>query len=158
MKVTRDRANQALFIDQTDFIDRMLKKLGMEKCKLAKIPMDSGTELVKNRYMGEDYKATKEEIQGYQSLVSTLLRLACMTRLDISFAVGKCSRYVSNLTPSHDVALKKIVLYLKVSKELSLRYGPRLKNKDGKLLGYTDVLYGDCLDTLRSTSVHIYLL
>ncbi len=75
-----------------------------------------------------------------------------MTRPDISFVVGKCSRYASNPTPSHDVALKKIVRYLKGSKELGLRYGPRLKNKDGKLLGYTDALYEDCLDTLRSNS------
>ncbi len=81
-----------------------------------------------------------------------------MTRPDISFAVGKCSRYASNLTPSHDVALKKIVRYLKGSKELGVRYGPHLKNKDGKLLGYTDASYGDCVDTRWSTSAYIYLL
>ena len=67
IEVTRDRANRTLFID------RMLEDLGMEKCKSAKVPMDSGTEMVKNRYMGEDYEATKEEIQGYQSLVGILL-------------------------------------------------------------------------------------
>ncbi len=158
MEVTRDRANRTLFIDQTAFIDRMLEDLGMEKCKLAKVPMDSGTEMVKNRYMSEDYEATKEEIQGYQSLVGILLWLAFMTRPDISFAVRKCSRYASNPTPSHEVALKWIVRYLKESKELGLRYGPRLKNKDGKLLGYTDASYGDRLDIRRSTSAYIYLL
>ncbi len=158
MEVTRDRANQTLFIDQTAFIDRMLEDLGMEKCKSAKVPMDSGTEIVKNRYMGEDYEATKEGIQGYQSLVGTLLWLAYMTRSDISFAVGKCSRYASNPISSHDVALKRIVRYLKESKELGLRYGPHLESKDGKLLGYTDASYGDCLDTHRSTSAYIYLL
>ena len=136
----------------------MLEDLGMEKCKSAKVPMDSGTEMVKNRYTGGDYEATKEEIQGYQSLVGGLLWLASMTRPDISFAVGKCSRYASNPTSSHDVALKRIVRYLKGSKELGLRYGPRLENKDGKLLGYTDASYGDCLDTRRSTSGYIYLL
>ncbi len=40
----------------------MLEDLGIEKCKSAKIPMDSGTKIVKNWYMSEDYKATKEEI------------------------------------------------------------------------------------------------
>ncbi len=65
MEVTRDRANRTFFIDQTAFIDRMPKDLGMEKCKSAKVPMDSGTEMVKNWYMDEDYKATKEDIQGY---------------------------------------------------------------------------------------------
>ncbi len=151
MEVTRDPANRTFFINQIVFIDRMLKDFGMEKCKLAKVPIDSATKMVKNRYTGKDYKATKKEIQGYQSLVGTILWLACMTRLDISFAVGKCSRYASNPTSSHDVALKG-------SKELGLRYGPRLKNKDGKLLGYTDASYGKCIDTRCSTSAYIHLL
>ncbi len=73
MEVTRDRANRTFFINQTAFIDRMLKDLGIEKCKSAKVPIDFGTEMLKNRYIGEDYKTIKEEIQGYQSLVDTLL-------------------------------------------------------------------------------------
>ncbi len=158
MEVSRDRANRTLFIDQTAFIDRMLEDLGIEKCKSAKVPIDFGTEMVKYRYIGEDYEATKGEIQGYQSLVGTSLWLACMTRVDIFLAVGKCSRYASNPTPSHDVTLKRIVRYLKGSEELGLRYGPCLKNKDGKLLGYTDSSYGDCFDTRRLTSEYIYLL
>ncbi len=81
-----------------------------------------------------------------------------MTRPDISFAIGKGSRYLSNPTLSHDIALKRIVRYFKGSKELDLRYSPRLKNNDGKLLGYTDVSYGDCLNTRRSTSEYIHLL
>ena len=147
IEIIRDWANWILFIDQTAFIDRMFEDLRMEKCRSAKVPIDFGTGMVKNRYMGEDYEATKKEIQEYQSLFGTLLWLACMTRPDISFAVRKCSRYASNPTPSHDVALKKIVRYLKWSKELGLRYRLRLENNDVKLLGYTDASYGDCLDT-----------
>ncbi len=157
MEVTKDQANRTLFIDQTAFIDRMLKDLGIEKCKSTKVIMNSGTEMVINRYISEDYKATKKEIQGYQLLVSTVVWLACMTRLDISFAVRKYSRYSSNPTPSHEVALKIIVRYLKESKELSPRYGARLKNIYGKSLGYTDALYRNCLDTSCSTSAYIYL-
>ncbi len=48
IELTRDRANRTLFIDQTAFIDRMLEGLGMEKFKSTKIPMVSGTEMVKN--------------------------------------------------------------------------------------------------------------
>ncbi len=121
MKVTRDRANRTLFIDQTAFIDRMLEDLGMNKCKSAKILIDSETKMVQNRYIGEDYEAIKQEIQGYQSFVGTLLWMTCMTRPDVSFALEKCNGYSSNLTSSHDVALKRLVRYLKESKELGLR-------------------------------------
>ena len=70
IEVIRDRANWTLVIDQTAYIDRMLKDLGMEKCNSAKVPMDSGTEMVKNLYKGEDYEAMKEQIQGYQHFSS----------------------------------------------------------------------------------------
>ena len=75
-----------------------------------------------------------------------------MTRPDISFTVGKCGQYASNPTPSYEVAPKKIVQYLKVFKGLGFRYGQRLESKDVKLLGYTYLSYGDCLDTHRLNS------
>ena len=68
--------------------------------------------------MGEVYKATEEEIKGYQSLVGALLWIASITRPDIALAVGKCSRYASNPTPTHDLALKRIVRYLAGSAHL----------------------------------------
>ena len=152
IELTRDRVNRTLFIEQTAFIDRMLEDLGIEKFKSTKVPMVFGTEMVKNWYIGEDYKVTKEEIKGYQSLVGNTLWLVFMTRPDISFAVGKCSQYSSNATPSHDVFVKKIVWYLNGSKELGLWYDPRLKNKDRKLLDYTDTSYGDCHHIYRVNS------
>ena len=132
----------------------------MEDCKSAKVPMDSGIELVKDVYQGQAYQVTKKQIQGYQSLVGSLLWLACMTRPDISFPVGKCSRYASNPTPTHDAALKRIVRYLKESKRLGLKCGPgpNPENSNENLLGYTDALYGDCLDTRRSISAYVFLL
>ena len=54
MKVNKDRANWTLIIDQTAFIDQMLEDLGMEKCKSTKVPINSGTQMVKNWYIGED--------------------------------------------------------------------------------------------------------
>lgn len=58
------------------------------------------------------HTASKEGIQGYRSLAGALLWVAGMTRPDIAIAVGKCNRYASNPTPTHDLALKRIVLYL----------------------------------------------
>ncbi len=54
IKVTRDQANQTLFIDQSAFINRMLEDLQIENCKSAKIPIDFGIKIVKNWYISED--------------------------------------------------------------------------------------------------------
>ncbi len=98
MEVIRDRPNQTLHTNQSAFTQRMLEELEIEDCKSAKVPMDSGIELVKDVYQRQEYQATKEQIQVYQSLVGSLLWLVCMTRPSISFSVGKCSRYAFSPT------------------------------------------------------------
>lgn len=50
IEVTRNQAN------------RMLRDLEIEKCKSAKVTMDSGTEMIQRQYKSKDYKATKQEI------------------------------------------------------------------------------------------------
>ncbi len=109
VQIIRDRPNRTLYINQSAFTQRMLEDLKMENCKSAKVPMDSGIWLVKDVYQGQEYLATKKLVQRYQSLVGSLLWLACMTRSDIFFSVGKCSRYASNPTPTHDTPIKRIV-------------------------------------------------
>lgn len=81
-----------------------------------------------------------------------------MTRSYISFAFGKSSQYSLNLTSSYDATLKKIVQYLKEPKELGFRYGLQHENTNGKLLGYIDASYRDCLDTSCLIFKYIYLL
>ena len=73
MEIIRNRPNRTLYINLSAFITRMLEDLEMEDCKSAKVPMDSGIKLVKNVYQGQEYQATKEQVQGYQSLVRLLL-------------------------------------------------------------------------------------
>lgn len=156
MRITRDRQSRTIYVDQTTYGNRLISSLGMESCKVTRTPMEVGIELRKDMHMGEVYAATKDEIQGYQSLVGALLWVVCMTRPDIALAVGKCSRYATNPTPTHDLALKRIVRYLAGSAHLGLRYGPS-NEINVELVGYTDSSYGDCLDTRRSTSGYTFL-
>ena len=50
MEVIRDQPNRTLYINQSAFTQRMLEDLEMEDCKSAKVPMDSGIEMVKDVY------------------------------------------------------------------------------------------------------------
>ncbi len=160
IEVIRSRPNRTLYINQSVFTQRMLEDLEIEDCKSAKVPVDSVIRLVKDVYQEPEYQATKKQVQGYQSLVGSLLWLACMTRPDVSFSIEKCNRYASNSTPTHDAALKKIVQYLKGSTRLGPKYGPGLnpQSSNGNRLGYTDASYRDGLDTRLSTSEYVFLL
>ena len=87
MKVTRDWVHQNLLIDQTTFVYRIFKNFKIEKYKTTNVLMNSDTKIFKNVYKKKDYKATKWEIQEYQSLVITSIYLFCITCPDILFAV-----------------------------------------------------------------------
>lgn len=161
MQITRDRAKRILWISQSTYIKRAIEDLGMTECNPTSTPMDVSCKLKKNVYLKEGewitYESTKQEQVAYQSIIGTLLWIACQTRPDIAFAVGMCSRYSANPNPGHDMALKRIIRYLAGTADLGLRYGPS-EGAKGELVGYTDAAYGDCLDTRYSTSGYIYFL
>ena len=49
----------------------------------------------------------------YASAVGSLMYVMLCTRLDICYAVGMLSQYLSNLGPNHWVVVKHILKYLK---------------------------------------------
>ena len=148
--IQRDRANKTIFISQKAYIERLLKATGMANCKPCSTPMDN------SNLQKEDYEASKSEATAYQQLLGSLLWLAIMTRPDIAYAVNKCSRYASNPSSTHFGAAKRILRYLAGTRDLGIKYAPDLNS--GKLVGYTNSSYGDCLDTRRSTSGYIFML
>jgi hypothetical protein len=52
-----------------------------------------------------------QEKWSYRSVLGMILYL-CHTRADIQFAMSQCARFESNPKHSHEVALKRIGLYL----------------------------------------------
>jgi len=164
MHITRDRAERILWINQFTYIKRAIELLGMSDCSPTKTPMHHKCQLKKNVYRKSkewvEYQATPEEIGGYQSIIGTLMWIACQTRPDIAYAVGKCSRYSANPTPDHDLAVKQIIRYLAGTAQLGLRYGPsKMEGVGGaEFFGYTDSAHADCLDSRKSTSGYMFFL
>ena len=58
----------------------------------------------------------------YRGLVCALLFIARYTRPDIMFAVCFLCRYLSNYTDAHWKAAKRILIYLKNTTDIKLRY------------------------------------
>ncbi len=162
--ITRDRIERTLWINQSAYIKRVIELLGMSNCNPTKTPIHHSCQLKRDVYRKSEkwieYQATPEEIEGYQSIIGTLMWIACQTRPDIAYAVGKCSRYSANPTPDHDLAVKQIIRYLAGTAELGLRYGPPREEGVGgaEFFGYTDSAHADCLDSRRFTSGYIFFL
>lgn len=96
----------------------------------------------------------------YLSRIGRTLWIATISRPDISYAVGKLSRYSSNPGPDHALAVETMSLYLKRTAEHGLYYElPALKDSPQlRITVYSDSDHAGCLDTRRSTSGYIVLI
>lgn len=111
-----------------------------------RLPMGVGCKL---RKAGEPLPT--DAIKTYQELIGSLLYLSTGTRPDLSFAVGRLSRYVAAPTADHMAAAKTVLRYLCGTPDLSLMY-----RGSGELIGYCDADYAGDLDTRRSTTRYVF--
>jgi hypothetical protein len=79
----------------------------------------------------------------YRSLIGCLQYLAQCTRPDISLAVGKLARFVENPGRAHWKAAKRVLRYLKHTKEFGVQFGWNNEEDMRHLFGYVDASYAD---------------
>jgi len=119
----------------------------MELCKPTSVPMQVNLELTPDE--------ENEERLPYPQLVGALLFLARLSRLDIAYAVSRLSRFMNSYGQVHWDAAKKILRYLKGTKELGLFYK---RGCSMELTGFCDSDYaGDKFDR-KSTGGFVFLI
>ena len=67
--------------------------------------------------------ATKASIYLFQKKTGSILFAAISTRPDVIFVVSRLSRFNSNPSDEHHVAIDRVILYLYVTRAKALRYG-----------------------------------
>jgi hypothetical protein len=97
MEIKRDQATRNLWLNQTNYIETIMKRFNMQDCKPLKVPI-----LVGARITVEQCPKTQEEIEDmacvpYESVVGSLMYAMVCTRPDISHAMGVLRRYTSML-------------------------------------------------------------
>ncbi|WCJ44342.1 Retrovirus-related Pol polyprotein from transposon RE1 [Euphorbia peplus] len=127
------QSNDGVFINQAKYTREVLKKFGMMDSNAVDIPMDVSKDI------DDEEKAGKPvDIKTYRGMIGSLLYLTA-SRPDIHFAVCFCARYQSKPREIHDVAVKRILRYLKGTPEAGLWYPCSF---DFTPIGYTDSDYG----------------
>ena len=88
----------------------------------------------------------------YSKIIGSLMYLASATRPDISFAVSKLSRFVSNPGDNHWKALKRVMHYLKGTMEYGIHY-----TKYHRVLEwYSDSNWISDADEIKATSGYVF--
>ncbi len=106
------------------------------------------------------YQAISEEIESYQSIIKTLMWIVCQTWSDIVYAVSKYSKYSTNSTLNHDLAVKQIIRYLVETAQLRLQYEffKAKRVEKAEFFEYIDSAHANCLNSQRFIFNYMFFL
>ncbi|GJS75099.1 zinc finger, CCHC-type containing protein [Tanacetum coccineum] len=116
--------SNGISISQSYYIEKVLKKFNNFDCTPVSTPMDTSEKLMPNN--GQAVSQLE-----YSRVIGCLMYAMTCTRLDITFAVSKLSRYTSNPGTQHWQAIQRVLKYLKKIMDHKLTY-----------IGYPSVLEG----------------
>ena len=127
----------------------------MKDCSPGVTPIVEGDKFSLNQCPSNDLEKKEMKNIPYASVVGSLMYAQVCTRPGISYAVGMLGRYQSNLGLEHWKAAKKIMRYLKGTRDYKLTY----KQSDHlDVVGYSNFDFASCLDSRKSTFAYVFLL
>jgi hypothetical protein len=88
------KADGGITLLQSHYVEKVLKLFGFLDCKPSPTPYDPSVTLQKNKKIGLDQFR-------YSQIIGSLMYLVSATRSDISFAMSKLSRFMSNPGTDH---------------------------------------------------------
>lgn len=96
IEIERDRLNSTLFLYQSPYISKVLKRFSMNDCKLVTLPLANHFVLSKDQALRNEQEI--EYMSGilYSKVIGSIMHLIVCTRSDLAFATSTLSRYMSN--------------------------------------------------------------
>ena len=155
IKNHRDRLRGILGLSQETYINKVLERFRMKDCSPSVAPIVKGDRFNLNQCPKNDFEREQMKNIPYASVVGSLMYAQVCTRPDIAFAVGILGRYQSNPGMDHWKAAKKVLRYLKGTKDYMLMYR-QTDNLD--VIGYSDSDFAGCVDSRKSTSGYIFMM
>src|ERR1700679_4325537 len=153
IEITRDRENRKITITQTNYIETILAKYGLQDACPVRTPLDPNIKLEP----GEIEPGNRSN--NYASLIGSLMYAAVATRPDIAFAVNRLASFTANPTMCHWTAAKHVLRYLKGTKNVGITYSKPeaedMVNQNG-IIGYSDASFANNYDR-TSVSGYVFI-
>ncbi|XXG71992.1 hypothetical protein AAC387_Pa07g1189 [Persea americana] len=153
--IQRDRFRGIIELSQRSYIDKVLKRFGMQDSKPSDTPVSKGDKFSINQCPRTNLEVKEMQKIPYASAVGSLMYAMVCTRPDIAYIVGMLGRYLSNRGMDHWKAVKRVMRYLQRTKNHMLTYR---RSDQLEIIGYSNSDYAGCQDSMKSTSGYIYLL
>ncbi|GJY80741.1 retrotransposon protein, putative, ty1-copia subclass [Tanacetum coccineum] len=157
IKIYRDRSLRLIGLNQSAYIDKILKKFNMQNSKKGFIPMEVKHDLSNEMCASSDEEKAYMKKVPYASAVGSIMYAVRCTRPDVAFAQNLVSRYQQNPGKLHWVAVKHILKYLRNTKDMFLVYGG---NPDTELdvTGFCDASWQCDKDDTKSQTGYVFIV
>ena len=106
IQIYRDRSQGILRLSQKSYINKVLKRFGMQDCKPGDTPMSKGDKFSLCQCPKNDLETKEMKKILYASAVGSLMYAQVCTRPDIEYIIGMQGRYLSNPGLDHWKAAK----------------------------------------------------
>ena len=155
IRVTRDRKNRILELDQEQYLDKVLTKFGFKNAKghIVTTPMDSYSDIQPATDKDERIDTT-----WYREVIGSLMYAMIYTRPDIAFALGRLSQFLQDPAKQHERGVKRLMRYLRYTINLRIRYGLSNGETPKELEVYSDADWASDRTDRKSISACLGLI
>ena len=94
------------------YIEKVLKRFGMQGCKPHDTLVSKGDKVSLNQYLKNSLKVQEMRKIPYSSVIGFMNYAQVCTCSDIAYIVGILSRYLSNPSMDYWKAIKQVMRYL----------------------------------------------
>eukprot|EP00961_Rhodomonas_salina_P137926 1855426-Rhodomonas_salina.2 len=136
------------------YVNDLLKHFNMEDCNTVLTPMEVGVHLTSE---GCPEVPDKAVVKHYQQLISALNYLVAWTMLELVFPVSQCALFMSNPSPDHVAAAKRILHYAKGAKDVSITY-TRDSTSQNQLYSFVDADHAGDPEGQRSVTGYVVMM
>ena len=155
IKIHREKSRVILGLSQETYINKVFERFNIKNCSSSVAPILKGDIFDLIQCPKNDFEWEHMKNIPYASAIGSLTYAQVCTRPDIAFAVGVLGRYQSNPGLDHWRATKKVMRYLKGTKDYMLMY----RRPDSlEVIGYSASDFAGCVDSCKSTSGYIFKL
>ena len=143
-----------LDLSQKLYIEKVLNRFSMKNSKKRLSPLKHGIHLSKMMCLTTSRKIQRMSRIPYASTIGSLIYVMLCTRPDVVLTVSVMSRYQSNPSEEHWIAVKNIFKYLRRTKYLFLIFGGDFELQVEE---YTDLDFIFDSDDRKSTSGYMFI-
>ena len=153
--VQRDRILRTISLSQAAYIDSVVKRFNLTSATPLQTPIDPSAQLSKDQSPSTPHQYDDMRNVPYREAIGSLMYAAIGTRPDITYAVTALSQYLQNPGRPHWEQAKRVIRYLKGTRDYELKFGP---SRGADQEGFTDANWANDTDDRHSICGYVFTL